>query len=418
MKFKEWRDITNERTPLKLLYFYTDWCEYCKKQEEILDTIPDWDSFSYTEINADERPDLAIRYSPQIYPSISIITENNVVGGLYGYNDSQKIEETMLIALDLYNGGGKLFSEKNSKKVLNRTYNMKDALELIKRNCLAFFDIYYGGFEKEPKYYLPNVLRFLLRDKKDPYSLEVVKYTLDAAIYNLWNGGFYAYAKKYDWSEPSKEKLLDINAEMVIALLEAYERTGDNYYLEYAIETGKWVLKNKDKEFYPVAIKEGEKVGGHYMHVNSEIGEMFYLLYKYSNIREFLEESTRLAKLLPEKLSHNLEKDSPLFLMDVAYLLRFLSSMGKGKELIPKIKEIFYGGDAFFDVSLSMANEEKIGRFKLLTDNSVLAQGLLNLGYVDDASKIVNFFLKSFYEYAYFSQAEYGILLAMLNENV
>ncbi|AWR95570.1 thioredoxin family protein [Acidianus brierleyi] len=416
MKFKKWRDVINEGTPLKLLYFYTDWCEYCEKQKEILDKIPDWDSFSYAEINADERPDLAIRYSPQIYPSISIITENNVVGGLYGYNDSQQIEETMLIALDLYNGGGKLFSEKNLKNVSKRTYNVTDAIDLIKRNCLAFFDIYYGGFEREPKYYLPNVLRFLLRDKKDPYSLEVVKYTVDAVIYNLWNEGFYAYAKKYDWSEPSKEKLLDINAEMVITLLETYERTKDDYYLGYAIETGKWILKNRDREFYPIAV--GENKGGYYMPVNSEIGEMFYLLYKYSNISKFLEESTRLAKILPEKLSHNLESDSPLFLIDMAYLLRFLSSMGKGIELIPKIKDLFYGGDAFFDVPLSLAREEKIGRFKLLTDNSVLAQALLKLGVVNEATKIANFFLKSFYNYTYFSQAEYGMLLAMLNENV
>lgn len=414
MKFKSWKDIINERTPLKLLYFYTDWCENCEKQKEVLEKIPNWEDFSYTEINADERPDLAVRYSPQIYPSISIITDNNLVGGLYGYNDSQKIEETMLITLDLLNGGGKLFSKKKTSYE-RRSYTISEAIELIKRNCLSFFDIYYGGFEKEPKYYLPNVLRFLLRNK-DPYSLEVVKYTIDAAIYNLWDEGFYAYAKSYDWREPSREKLLDINSEMVIALLETYEKTTDKYYLDYAIETGKWILRQREEEFYPIAIVNGQAKGGYFMTVNSEIGEMFYLLYKYSKNPEFLKESERLSRVLPDRLSHNLEKDSPLFLIDVAYLLRFLSSVGKGTELIPKIKEMFSGEDAFYDVPLSLANEEKIGRFKLITDNSILAQAFLNLGIIKEAKNIAEFFLSSFYNYTYFSQADYGTLLVMMNE--
>lgn len=414
MELKNWVDVISDSSELKMIYFFTDWCEECELQRKILmETKLD---LPCAAVNADQRPDLAVRYSPQIYPSISILTENNVVGGLFGLNEEAKIVETVTKAKGLMKGEGRLFTP--SGRRISRKYDKQEALGLIRRNCLGFFDIYYGGFEKEPKYYLPNVLKFLLTDK-DPYSLEVVKYTLDAAIYNLWddNGGFFAYANTYDWKNPSKVKLADINAEMAMVLLETYKRTKDDYYLTYAVEVAKWMMEMKGKEtFYQVSWIDGKGVGGQFLNVNSVVGEMFFMMYQQTKSPEFLEESIRLSEHV--RLSHDLMTKSPFFLIDAAHLLRFYASIGKGKEILPEIKEMFYGGNAFYDVTKDHAERERIGRFKLITDNSILAQGLVRLGEIEEAKKIAEFFLDGFQDYAYFSQADYGTLLAMLRENV
>lgn len=421
MKAKEWREIVNDNAPLKLLYFFTNWCEDCEKQIKELEKISDEDwslFFSFSMINADERPDLAIRYSPQIYPSISIITERNVVGGIFGYANHERVLETMLLALDLYQGGGKLIMPRYSKKESNTNTKLdyKEIIDKVRRNCLAFFDIYYGGFEKEPKYYLPNVLEFLLH-LKDEYALEVVKYTLDAVIYNLWDDGFYAYAKTYDWKEPTKVKLMDINAKMIEVLLETYDLTRDDYYLSYAIETANWVLKNKKGGYYPTAVIEGNLIEPFTLDVNSQIGKALIRAYKFAGDKKFLDEGKALAENLKLNLRHNLLKeDSPLFLIDLAHLVNFLSELNQGHEVVKIAYEKFYGGDAFYDVTLDLAINERIGRFKLITDNSILAQGLLKLGMVDEARKIAEYFSTNFYNFAYFNQADYANLLVMLIE--
>lgn len=419
--FVSWSDVVNSNTPLKFLYFYTNWCEDCEKQEGELRKIYEYDwreYYTFTRINADERPDIAIRYSPQIYPSISIISQNSIIGGTFGYTPHEKLLEIMLLALDLYRGGGKLVKPitTREKEIQQRRLDFKEIINVIRRNCLAFFDIYYGGFEKEPKYYLPNVLEFLL-NVGDEYSIEVVKYTLDAVIYNLWDDGFYAYAKKYDWKEPSKVKLIDLNSKMVNVLFHVYEITHDDYYLSYAVETANWLLKIKKDDFYPTAIVEGKPIEPYTLDVNSQVGEALMKAYKITGDKKYLDESKSLAEKLKQSLRHNLlDPNSPLFLIDLAYLLNFLSEFNDGEEIIKLLYEKFYGGDAFYDITLGLALHDRIGRFKLITDNSILAQGLVKLGRIEDAKKIAEYFSSRFYNFAYFSQADYGNLLVILNE--
>ncbi|NON62492.1 thioredoxin family protein, partial [Acidianus sp. RZ1] len=258
MGFVEWVDSLKRKTPFKVVYFWTEWCEGCEEERKELEKIEkNWDNLDFIEINADERPDLAIRYSPQIYPSISFISDRAVIGGTYGYVEFAKINELLLITLDLVQGGGKIITPITVPHSAQKV-SWRQAVNEIRRKCLAFFDINFGGFEKSPKYYLPNVLRFLLK-MGDPYSLEVVKYTLDAAIYYLWDDGFYAYSKSEDWKDHSNVKLIDVNADMILTLIEAYKVTKDEYYLDYAIETGNWILQFGDP-FFPIAIVDGRKM--------------------------------------------------------------------------------------------------------------------------------------------------------------
>ncbi|EZQ01986.1 thioredoxin [Candidatus Acidianus copahuensis] len=412
MGFVEWVDSLKRKTPFKVVYFWTEWCEGCEEEKKELEKIEkNWDNLDFIEINADERPDLAIRYSPQIYPSISFISDRAVIGGTYGYVEFAKINELLLITLDLVQGGGKIITPITVPHSAQKV-SWRQAVNEIRRKCLAFFDINFGGFEKSPKYYLPNVLRFLLK-MGDPYSLEVVKYTLDAAIYYLWDDGFYAYSKSEDWKDHSNVKLIDVNADMILTLIEAYKVTKDEYYLDYAIETGNWILQFGDP-FFPIAIVDGRKMGKPLLDVNSKVGEAIYNLYLLLEDKTFLQVAEKLARNLTVK-SHVIGENGPIFLQDLSYLLRFLGNMGRGNHVLDYIMENFYGGDAFFDTTKDHAMSQMIGRFKLIDSNSVLAQALLSMGKIDLAQRISEYFLDKFQEFAYFSQADYGSLLASLN---
>lgn len=411
----DWKEALKDNR-LKAVLFWTDWCEDCdyvkKEFEKVYNPY-----FAFVEVNADERPDLALRYSPQIFPSISIISKGNVIGGIYGKVNAETIGEVLLKVLDLSLGGGVLVKP-NSPKVERTKYTIDEAIRTIRRNCLAMFDIYYGGFEKEPKYFLPNVLIFLI-ELGDNYSLEVAKYTAEAAIYYLWDEGFYPYAKSYDWKIHPNFKLLDVNAEAIIALLKLYEKTKDDYFLEYAIETGNWILKNKIDGLYPIAIVDRKIIKKYYIDVNSKIGEALIYLFKFTQDKKFLDEAISLKnKLLSySSWSHLLNSNVPLFFLDLAYLLRFLSYFKEGDIVINLAKSKYSSEDGtFYDVDFSIANEEMIGRYKIMFENAVFAQGLLNLGYFEEARKIADYFLDSFYQFNYVDQAEYGRLLVRLNE--
>jgi len=423
MIFKKWRDAVAQDKVI-VLYMYTNWCIECEKErEEISKTSNEFlDYFNFVEENADERIDLATRYTPGVYPSISIIRKDVVMGGSFGFVDSQKLGEILLLALDLLSGGGNLIEPirlvKGDESV---KWSPEFAFKEIIRRCVAYFDWNAGGFEREPKHPAPEVLRFFLR-LRDKYFLTMVEYTLDAAINFLWsnNGGFYLYSKKKDWEEAYPVRLIDMNAEMGLLLFEAYEILKDEVYLEYAIKTIEWIYSLRDRDgLYPNAVLEDRRDESKYMTVNSLVGELFLKAYEFTKDEKYKSEYLNLAEILSNNINHIIHNSySLLYLIDISMLLNFLS---KAKGIFgDKIKNLlnylslFDGGDAYYDVTLTHAVNEKIGRFKFLYDNAILANALFELGIIDKAKSIVDYFLHNFTKFAYFNQARYALILGKI----
>ncbi|MEM0085409.1 MAG: thioredoxin family protein, partial [Candidatus Methanomethylicia archaeon] len=92
------RRFSNDK--IIVLLMTTNWCENCKKQSEILRDLElereFSDNFVFVEEDADERIDLAIRYTPQIYPCISVINKDTILGGTYGLVEKDKLKEILL----------------------------------------------------------------------------------------------------------------------------------------------------------------------------------------------------------------------------------------------------------------------------------------------------------------------------------
>ncbi|BFH73948.1 hypothetical protein SJAV_18920 [Sulfurisphaera javensis] len=411
MNFLSWNQAIYKNKELIALFMITSWCEYCEEQEKEFDFEIN-DKVSLVKEDADERIDLAVRYTPQIYPCISLIAKDSVIGGTYGLVKKDKIKEMVNDALELISGKGKIITPPEiSHKVDKFTPNY--ALNHILRVCEGYFDWKEGGFEKEPKYVSPEVLQLFLHFN-DYYHKLMVEVTLDNAIEYLWDNGFYLFSKTIDWKEPYKAKLLDYNAEMVRTLLKAYEVVKDDTYLDYAIKTIEWILKKKDNQGYFINSEFlGKEDKRPFLNVNSNVGNALIEAYKFTEDEKYIEEAKELSDKLV--ISHRIDTLTPPYLIDIASYLSFLSKLDINKaKRLSVILQDYKGDKAYYDVTLNYAKENLIGRYHFLYDNTLLAEAFMNLGFIDEAKKIIDSFLASYGIYTYYNQAKYAIILGEL----
>ncbi|TRN00711.1 hypothetical protein DJ530_06885 [Sulfolobus sp. E1] len=284
----------------------------------------------------------------------------------------------------------------------------------VLRNCEGYYDWINGGFEREPKFVSPEVLNLFLK-LNDFYHTSMVVATLDNVISNLWDDGFYAYSITSDWKTPYKAKLYDFNAELVSTLLEAYEKIGDDNYLDYAVKSIEWMIRNRRSDgLFPNAQVIDKVDSRAFLSVNSVVGESLFRMYKETEDSKYLEIAEELYNnIVSRKLTHNLDNpDSPLFLIDIARFLKFSSYLKKNnKEIFNILSNYESNKGAYYDVTLKHASEERIGRYTFLYDNSILAQAFINLGMINEAKKILDSLIESFTIYTYFNQAVYALTL-------
>ncbi|BCU68817.1 thioredoxin domain-containing protein [Stygiolobus caldivivus] len=411
MIFSDWSPRFRGEHEMKVLLTVTSWCELCDKQITELKKIEEeFRDVEFVLIDADERPDIAIRYTPQIYPSISVITDRGIIGGSYGLIESEKLRELISTSIYLLGGKGKLIKPPEVEKKLpafSEEYVFRDIL----RRCEGYFDWISGGFEREPKFVSPEVLKLFLKFN-DFYHQSMVSITLDNAIDYLWDNGFYLFSKSIDWKEPYKVKMSDFNASMVMILLDAYKTIKDDKYLDYAIKTGEFLKSmTRDDGLIMNGVAFDKVDTRPFMHVNALVLEAFYTLGDYE---DYSERAKLLLELLSRSGNHRVDNpESPLYLFDIAHLLRALT-LAREDSLTRKVSSIlghYYGGGGYYDVTLEFAEREGIGRFKFIYDNSVLAEALINLGRVDDARKIILDILPSYVYYSYFNQAQFALVL-------
>lgn len=126
----------------------------------------------------------------------------------------------------------------------------KDLLDVAFDQLVSQFDAKYGGFGISPKFPMPTYMLFLMRYYSrvdEGFALTMVKKTLDSmakgGIYDHLGGGFHRYSTDRYWLVPHFEKMLYDNALIARSYLEAYQVTGEEFYVRVAKETLDWVLR-------------------------------------------------------------------------------------------------------------------------------------------------------------------------------
>ncbi len=125
------------------------------------------------------------------------------------------------------------------------------AIESCFQHYRRTFDAKLGGFGNAPKFPRPVALEFLLRyyaRTKNEEALEMVLETLRAmakgGMHDQLGGGFHRYSVDEYWFVPHFEKMLYDEGQLVVAYLEAYQITGDEWFAGVARRTLDYVLRD------------------------------------------------------------------------------------------------------------------------------------------------------------------------------
>jgi uncharacterized protein YyaL (SSP411 family) len=126
-----------------------------------------------------------------------------------------------------------------------------EAIRLGAEQYRQAYDARHGGFGGAPKFPRPVELLFLFRAARatgDSSLAEMAVHTLQAmalgGMYDHVGGGFHRYAVDAGWRVPHFEKMLYDQAQLVLALVEAWQITGDETFRLVAGHTIDYVLRD------------------------------------------------------------------------------------------------------------------------------------------------------------------------------
>ncbi|MES2653586.1 MAG: thioredoxin domain-containing protein [Bacteroidota bacterium] len=161
------------------------------------------------------------------------------------------------------------------------------------------FDMAEGGYNRAPKFPLPNNWIFMFRyshlmeDEATAISsmLTLEKMAL-GGIYDQVGGGFARYSVDDRWHVPHFEKMLYDNAQLVSLYTEAYQYLKIPLYEEVVVETIEWLkreMTSPDGLFYAALDADSEGVEGKFYIWDKEeftnvVGEDAEILASYFNI--------------------------------------------------------------------------------------------------------------------------------------
>jgi len=204
-------------------------------------------------------------------------------------------------------------SEKIIPVVKTEDYTLEHLSEIVEP-WKRHFDISFGGYNRAPKFPLPNNWVFLLRYgflKDDESVFTPVCQTLEemsrGGIYDQIGGGFARYSVDDKWHVPHFEKMLYDNAQLISLYAEAYQCTKFDSFKQIVVETIDWVFKEMTSPnglYYSALDADSEGIEGKFYvwdknEFDQILGEDSALIGEYYNVTEdgnWEEEQTNILR--------------------------------------------------------------------------------------------------------------------------
>ena len=174
------------------------------------------------------------------------------------------------------------------------------------------FDLVEGGYNRAPKFPLPNNWQFMLRYAhlmQDNAAHVAAQITLEkmafGGIYDQIGGGFARYSVDGQWHVPHFEKMLYDNAQLVSLYAEAFQYTGKELYQRTVFETIEFIereMTSPEGGFYSALDADSEGVEGKFytftkdeiQNILGEDSDLFNIYYNITGEGNLEEEHTNI----------------------------------------------------------------------------------------------------------------------------
>ena len=228
----------DQRKPI-LLAIAASWCASCHEMDRTCYADPTIatlinERFVPIRIDADERPDIADRYTLGGWPTTAFLTPDGQVltGGTFV--SLERMPSILAQVADAFEALDANGVRQETRAGADTEVPQTPGASVVDDAALSArvfdtFDARHGGFGAEPKFPLTAPLELALdlcTAGNDATAATILVATLDgmgwSPLYDDIDGGFFRYATTRDWQLPHFEKLLEVNA----ALTSIYLRTG------------------------------------------------------------------------------------------------------------------------------------------------------------------------------------------------
>lgn len=450
------------------------WCQHCRDllqqsfaDPQVVSAIRD--HFVPVLVDAERRPDVNQRYGTGGWPTIAWLTP----GGELIANENwlsaaqllQRLDKVRVAwrdhKADIQKGLAELWAHKHDARTDVHGRLSRHMVDDVADAIYEKFDHRYGGFGDGAKFPHPESLDFALvqvSKRGDERMREVVTVTLDrmmeSPLHDVVEGGFFRFSRTPDWRTPNHEKLLEQNARILRAYLEAYQVFGKESWRKTAEGIVDWMLTTM-RDPHGGAFAGSQDGDSHYFILDREgrarreppaIDRTIYCNANAITVSGLLKASAVLDR--PDWRQHamsalrflldNLFDGKEVFhywdgtyhlpgmLSDQAYLLRALidgsQHSGDADLLLPAeaiaeqaIRRQQAPGGGFFDILHDPAQQGSMRRRnRSILENSVMAEALVRLSYLSrrpefyqEAVTTLEAFAKDYKEYGYYV-AGYG----------
>ncbi|RQO70396.1 thioredoxin domain-containing protein [Pedobacter sp. KBW06] len=164
---------------------------------------------------------------------------------------------------------------RNAEKIIpniKREAYTKEHLTEVVTPWKQYFDLSEGGYNRAPKFPMPNNWQFMLRysflaedDAADAAAILTLEKMALGGIYDQIAGGFARYSVDGNWHVPHFEKMLYDNAQLISLYAEAYQCHRLPLFKEVAEETIAWLAREMTSDeglFYSALDADSEGIEG------------------------------------------------------------------------------------------------------------------------------------------------------------